>query len=632
VRRLFLVCALVLVAPGAASAEDGQTGASPLVRSAATVRRGRGTARRRPPRDLLRPPSSRELLRLGLARLEAGDYDQALRGFEGASRASSAQTRRLAALNRGIALLRLSRFDQAEKALVEVAATFTAGRADALLAAALAAVNGQALERAAGYLDRAGAADAGGALASSIDQVRAVVAEKIKEAAGRDLERERWQPARDRYRLVSRLASLRQAPPAERAQLQATLGYLDFKLQDYDDARARFAAAQALAPDDGDTRYMLARADLETGDVEAAAHGFEAALDTPLDGEKRKSARRRIDALSAGLRSQGPGWSARVDALGGFDTDAVQSGLLVDRTNGQAGASGFATIAAGITRGFELGPRTFLQAAFDVEQLAYSRPGFERFDLQVHTLAVAGEARRGRWRLLLPVEGAQVFAGLRSFAALQRSLTVRPGLALDESLHSATALNFEWSDKASPSAALRAFGGRRLELGLEQTLRRRPGDGDALGLRLFLRREQLGEEIVASADDPACDQRCFRTPLGYREAGLFLFGSWRSQAGVRFAATAGLEWRRYDGQTPLGHLEPGGFVADLWPGRTRADLRFAPSASIEVPLRSDLDLVLRYDLVVNRSNVQRTAPGHATDFDDKNFVKETMGAGLSAHW
>src|SRR5581483_4154211 len=124
--------------------------------------------------------------------------------------------------------------------------------------------------------------------------------------------------------LVSRLASLQQAPPAERAQLQATLGYLDFKLQDYDDARVRFAAAQALAPDDGDTRYMLARADLETGDLEAAAHGFEAALATPLDAEKQKSARRRVDALSAGLRSQGPGWSARVDALGGFDTDAVQ--------------------------------------------------------------------------------------------------------------------------------------------------------------------------------------------------------------------------------------------------------------------------------------------------------------------
>jgi hypothetical protein len=230
------------------------------------------------------------------------------------------------------------------------------------------------------------------------------------------------------------------------------------------------------------------------------------------------------------------------------------------------------------------------------------------------------------------VEGAQLFAGLRGFAALQRSLTVRPALAFDESLHNATAVELEWSAKAAPSAALRAFGGRRLEVALRQTLRRRPGDGDALGARLFLRREQLGQEIVATADDPGCDRGCFRTPLGYREAGLLLFGTWRAQAGVRFAATAQLEWRRYDGQTPLGHLDPSGFVADLWPGRTRVDLRFAPSASIEVALRSDLDLVLRYDLVVNRSNVDRTAPGHGTDFDNKNFVKETMGAGLSAHW
>src|SRR6201999_3295327 len=118
-----------------------------------------------------------------------------------------------------------------------------------------------------GYLDRASAEGAG--LAPAIRDLRDVVAGKALEAAGRDVERERWAPARSLYPLASTLAPLRHAPPAEQAQLQATLGYLDFKLEDYGDARDRFAAARVLQPGDGETRYMLARAELESGDAEA---------------------------------------------------------------------------------------------------------------------------------------------------------------------------------------------------------------------------------------------------------------------------------------------------------------------------------------------------------------------------
>jgi tetratricopeptide (TPR) repeat protein len=588
--------------------------------------------RARPRAERHREPGARRLLELGLARLEAGDYEEALRGFALAERSPSLEIRRLAVHNRGIALLRLSRFDEAETTLLEAARLSPGEDAEEYLAAAVAAVQRRALARAAGYLDRASAADPGGALSLSIGETRQVVGTQVLDDAAQALGQGRWELARSQYRLAAALASGRRASPAELAEIQSTLGYLDFKLGDFQDARARFTTARTLRPDDGDNHFMLARTALELGDPEEAARGFEATLSASADSETRSAARDRIDALSAGLRAEGAGLGARVDVLGGYDTNVPQSAVLADASRNESGASAFASVGAAVAYGLDLGRRAFTQAEYDFGQVAYSRGLLDRYGLQVHTLSLSGELTRGPWRLLVPVEGGLEFAGVRGFSPLERTLSVRPTLSLDESVRSATSVDLGETAKQAGSAALAALGGRRLELGLRQTLRRYPGDAGGVSARAFLRREWLGNQVLTGPDDPGCAASCFVVPLGHREAGVSLNGGWRFHSGVRLDAAASGQWRRYDGEAPFGHVSGGAFVVDLRPGRTREDVRLESVVLLQAPLGETLTLVLRYETVLNRSNINDGAPGHAFDFGNKNFLKEALALGVSAHW
>lgn len=565
---------------------------------------------------------------LGLAELQSGQLARALDAFVAAERALSPGARPPATYNRAVALLRLGRPDDAEPLLAALATSNGSLAGDAALGAALAATRRSAFSRAVGYLDRAATLDANHRLSATIASLRLSVEQRARVTAAADLAQDRLEPARDGYRLAVDLAKARHAPAAELAELESTLGYLEFGLDDLDGAKKRFEAVRTLRPDDADATFMLARVAQEDGDEDAAARGFALALERGLDAETRQNARTRLDALSFGLRAAGGGFSAHVEAFGGYDTNATQSAVFTDLSGADARRSGFAALSLGLDYGHALSSSLLAQVGYAFGQVAYARPDLAGLDLQAHSLGATGEATLGAFRLLVPVTVSALYTGLLAPAAFQQSLTARPMLAFDETVATSSSLEFEWTGKRAGAPAYVGYAGQRLEAALTQVYRPNPHAPHAFDLRLFARHEELGLDYLTDASDLGCARGCFRVPVGYRGAGAAIDGRFRPFDFLGFAWSATGEWRTYDGAAALGHVAGNNFVATDAAGDVRVDRRGELSASVDVTLARHLALVVRYDFVVNRSNLAFGNPGHELDYDDKNFTKQVIGLGV----
>jgi hypothetical protein len=229
------------------------------------------------------------------------------------------------------------------------------------------------------------------------------------------------------------------------------------------------------------------------------------------------------------------------------------------------------------------------------------------------------------------VQPGVIFAGVRKFQIFQETFATRPTLSFDESLFTSTFVGLEWIGRRAPSRDYVEFGGSRAELTFGQEFRLHPG---RIKLQALLRDEILGRTLVTTAADPDCQAACFLAPQSYRGVGLSVTGasfSFRDSLDLEFALTG--EFRAYNGEAPRGHLDPSDrFVVDLHSSRLRRDLRVAAEASLEYSARDWLAIVLRVSVVLNRSNIDNTAPGHALDFDNRNFLKSAVLVGLASEW
>lgn len=366
-------------------------------------------------------------------------------------------------------------------------------------------------------------------------------------------------------------------------------------------------------------------------------------------------------AAPRGLAARGAGWDAAVRAGAGYDSNVLQTGLQSARevapAAGEGTASFTATAGVAVARRWRPDDTLTTELAYAADQVAYASSTARDYGLQQHAVGVSLEAAPGeRWRAGAAARGAIAFTGLdaastaapaspsrRGLRTLQRAGSAGAWIALDEDRHAATRLDLEWTRKDTPAWEFWYLNGDRLDVALSQELRAGPVE---VGLAYRYRVEAIGtvtQTLVGSAryrvpcGMEGCAQRLV-IPFGHAShAGAV---SLRVPLGSRLAAGAsgGVEWLRYRGAS---YLEvKGGSLGEQDLGRrVREDIRCSGGLWASVRAWRHLDLTLRWDAVMNLSNIARTGscgPGvpcpHEYDYDDRNYSKHVVGLEGAWRW
>lgn len=548
------------------------------------------------------PGDGQALFVLGLARFRVQRFAEALQAFDAAGRSPEGPARPLLAYNRGSALYELGRYDEAERSFLDAAAGDAELAPLAILNAGYAARDAGDDARARRHAARAAALPGGEKVADMASDLRADLDGGGAPVAGGE----------------------GGAPIADEPTP---------------------SGAVASAPKPGGAALLDQALDLlHKGDRPAARRGFEEALSLGLPAEDREVATDFVDALTPGLRSRGRGLELRAVAGSGYDSLVAQSGVARTEANNSKYAergAGFGSATIDLALRFPIGGGGFGEVAFGFDQLAYLTDKFDDFSLQEHELSTTFEGRIAqRLRASLRLAGQVLFTGLGKFAAFERSATVAPELALDESDAAATRIAGAYSGKQTFKAADSFYDGTRTDLTLGQDLR--VGRGlFSLGLRRRL--ENIGTQID-SEPPPGIAQRCPRCtyviPFAYKSNAADL--QWQSRVGQKFrlGAYAGVEARKYDADSYL-QIPPVLGREPEWDHRRRKDTRLSGGLAAGVLFGSSFEATLRWDLIVNRSNIDNTKnetcapPGnvcHQLDYDNKNYKKNLVTIELSADW
>jgi tetratricopeptide (TPR) repeat protein len=595
------------------------------------------------------PDDGEAHLLLGLVRFRAGRHEDALAAFEAAARAARPADAGVLAFNRGAALYELGRFTEAEAAYVEAAAADQRLAAVATLDAGLAARDAGALERARAYAARASELPRGDEIAEAIADLRADVAEaeeqRAREAARRRRAAARAALAAERYdeAIAGYLAALRDAeararPAQERAEILYALGTAQLRARRIADAQRSLDAAARLAPREAEFQFMAAEAALRLDDRPLARRHFEDALAAGIDADSAAVAHAALDALSPGLHGQGRGVSLNLVTAAGYDSNVAQAGVGRTEVLGVAGGSGYAEAALDGAWRFPLGRRAFGELAYGFDQVAFFESGLDRFALQQQSASATAESQlAGRLRAALMAGGDYMWTGLESFTPFLRTLALRPGLAIDEGERSATRVELEHDWKHALTATYGYFEGTRTDLVVSQEL----GGRRARGILTYRFRDEVlpNPDVVPVANLP---RSFMSSPLCQRAGCTYVISyAYRSQAllarvdlelrpDVRLTVAASAEDRPYTSDSFVTFT--GGPVGPRAPeiySNLRHDHRFAAGLALVVG-RADHQLTLRYDLVVNRSNVDDTV--RPMDYDNKNFTKHVVGVELGSGW
>ena len=556
------------------------------------------------------PTHGPSLMVLGLVQFRSQRYDEALALFQRAAAGVPVPASGPLAFNRGSALFALERWSEAEESFAEAA------RADPKLAglaevnAGLAALGARAPDRARAHAEAAARAPTAGALQDELDGLRAQIAGAAPPEATVETAAPPPPPAPD---------------PAEVAYARGRALYGDRR---YDEAAAAFDEAVRHQPRDADLRFARALNDYRRDRRAEASEGFAAALALGLDAESARDARDYLDRLSGGLRAQGPGLALRTAVGGGYDTNVAQ--LAASRTEVIAAetpdetADLFLDANLDLGYGLRLSDAVYLQPSYTFDQSGYQREEFDPYAFQVHGLALRTEvtARRGLRLGLLGGLDYQ-FTGLRQFQAFQRVATVEPQLAFDEGPYLTTLLRLRWQDKSPYQEADAYYQGRRTDLRVAQRLR-------LAALRLDLTYRHRREKIGTRTQDLGtlrfnrkglAVEGTYLAPYAHVSNAIGLAASLELPAGFNLSAEGGFEGLRYSQDSVWYATGPLGRTRELGRKR-RKDDRVTASAELTFAPTDWLELGLRYDLIVNQSNIHFA-------FDDKNSTKQVIGFELS---
>lgn len=555
------------------------------------------------------PPRAGEALNLaGLARFRQGRPAEALEALDRAGQAADPPEAGRWHYNRASCLYELERFADAEAAFLQAAALDPSLAAVSLANAGFAALDAGAPRRARELAARARAADGAAVeLAADLEQ-RAAAAER------------------------------EQATQAYREALAA------FDAGRFAEARERFLRAAALDPADGASRVMAGAAALQLGDRAGARAELDQALALRLDEAAARAARGYLDALARPADARLPGWDRSASLAAGWDSDALQSGGAgMDRAGMAASGTPSPLASAELALAWrpDLPGSLQAEASYSFSQLAYLRNLAADRSVQAHALTASLEARVGAaLRVGGALGGQAAFTGLSSFRGLQAQGSAGLWAALDESPETATRLDLEGA-LLKGLAEFDYLGGGRLAATLSQELRL---EAVTLGLGYRLRGELLGSYAAPwlSPRDPPCDPSCTQDVTPFAWLGHAVWLSARAPLGTSWLleASAGFELRSYL-EDNTRWLKTAGGTVSLIARQRREDQRWFAGASAAFALTRALSLTLRYDLVLNRSNIAARTPDSgpacgmmdpACTFRPDNYDKHVLTLGSTFAW
>ena len=585
----------------------------PLAGAQEAFAEGRYTEAEQLAQQATQPPRRGTALYLvGLARFRAGRPAEALEALDAAAREQDAPEPTQWNFNRAACLYALSRFEEAEQAFAAAAADKDLSRL-AWVNAGFAALDGGAPERATEWADRA-APGASEREALLVEELRALIAE----AQGRTVS------------------------AGEAAYRQ---GLVSFDAGRFDEAREHFLRAATLDPASGRPRLMAGAAAYRAGARDVAREDVSASLALTLDAADRRTAHEYLDRLSFGLRASGPGQRLSVGAALGFDSNVLQVGVAARDVSGTDTdldtASAFAEVGVGLSARLRLSDSLFAHLSYGGTQRAYTLESVRDYSLQLHrvTAAVEWEAAR-RVRVGVSAGGDLFFTGLSDFRGLQGAVNGWTWLALDESERTSTRLDLSFSQKAGLVSEFDYLTGPRLDATLSQELRL--PTLNATGWYRY-REDRIGTLTQPVSEDGAAMSQAYVIPFGW--TGHAVGAAARLEPGSRFDVSldAEVERRGYLGDSYLRVESPEGHVED-WGRRRRRDWRYVLGASVGARLPGPLRLSARYELLVNRSNVDtrladdagtctwRERSCHAYDYTNGNYEKHVLMLELGASW
>ncbi|WP_208729805.1 tetratricopeptide repeat protein [Corallococcus exercitus] len=556
------------------------------------------------------PPSGAALYLVGLARFRTGRPAEALEAFDAAGHAPDAPEPDSWNFNRGACFYALGRFEEAEEAFARVREGAPLARA-AWINAGFAAFDAGAPDRAAQWAERA-APGASKEEALQVEELRALLAPAVNEGD-------------EAYRQ----------------------GLASFDAGRFDEARAHFLRAATRQPDSGRARLMAGASAWRLGSRTEAREDLTAALELTLSPLDRKTAHQYLDLLSYGLRSSGPGFWASASLGPGFDSNVLQVGVAARDVSGANAdvvtASAFAEASVGLTARFRLSDGLFAALSYGGSQRAYSNSSVRDYSLQLHraTAAVEWEAAR-RVRVGLLAGGDIFFTGLEDFRGLQASVNANAWLVWDETEHTTTRLDLGAAGKDGLGEEFAYLTGPRLDATLSQEWR--------LGLASVTawyryRQDRIGtlEQSFTSEDETLVSQT-YVIPFGFTGHAVGAAGRWQPLPWLTASLDADVEWRRYLEDNSLRVVTTSGDT-ETWNARRRHDTRFVLAPTVSARLSSHLRLTARYELLVNRSNIDMRLTDddaaacegaehlcHAYDSTNGNYEKHGVMLQLEAVW
>ncbi|RKH14405.1 tetratricopeptide repeat protein [Corallococcus sp. CA053C] len=515
-------------------------------------------------------PSGAALYLVGLARFRTGRPAEALEALDAAGQAPDAPEPDGWNFNRGACLYALGRFEEAEQAFAQVRAEAPLARV-AWANAGFAAFDAGSPERAAQWAERA-AAGASAEEAPLVEELRAL---------------------------------LTPAPTVNEGDEAYRQGLAAFDAGRFDEARAHFLRAATLTPDSGRARLMAGAAAYRLGARAEAHEDLTSALTLPLTPLDRRTAHQYLDLLSFGLRLTGPGGWATASVGPGFDSNVLQVGIAARDVSGATTdldtASAFAEANVGLTARFRLSDGLFATLSYGGTQRAYALSSVQDYSLQLHraTAAVEWEAAR-RVRMGLLAGGDLFFTGLEDFRGLQAAVNAGAWLAWDETEHTSTRLDLGFSGKDGLGEEFAYLTGPRLEATLSQEGRLRSGSFTAW---YRYRQDRIGTLVQAiTPTEATVASQAYVIPFGFMSHAVGGSGRWQPLPWLTASVDAEVEWRRYLEDSSL-RVETTDGATETWNARRREDVRFSLGPSLSARLSEHFRLSARYELLVNRSNI-----------------------------
>lgn len=555
-------------------------------------------------------PSGAALYLIGLSRFRTGRPAEALEALDAAGRAPDAPEPEAWNFNRGACLYALGRFEEAEQAFASIHAEAPLARV-AWINAGFAAFDAGAPERAARWAERA----TPGASAQETVQLQELRALLVP--AG--------EPGDEDYRQ----------------------GLAAFDAGRFDEARAHFLRAATRMPDAGRARLMAGASAYRLGALTEAREDLASSLTLTLSPLDRSTAHQYLDLLSHGLRSSGPGLWASASLGPGFDSNVLQVGVAARDVSGASAdvvtASAFAEASVGITARFRVADSVLAALSYGGSQRAYSESSVRDYSLQLHraTAAVEWEAARDV-RVGLLAGGDLFFTGLADFRGLQASVGTNAWLAWDESERTSTRLDLGLVGKDGLGEEFAYLTGTRLDATLSQEWRLGAAN---LTAWYRYRQDRIGtlEQAVTSTDETVASQT-YVIPFAFASHGAGASGRWQPLPWLTASLEAEVEWRRYLEDSSLRVQTTAGGT-ETWNARRRHDTRFVLAPGLGARLSRHLRLTARYELLVNRSNIDMRLTDddpaacegaghlcHAYDSTNGNYEKHGVMLQLEAAW